>query len=222
MRFQHPDPRAERVVKAIPTRFDPKHHPNDGEVEKENNVRHTCVRERDGDDGGAAGDRPVGRNVEPLAPHHDPPHFAAIKMRHRIDVSRVVNAALKRDRRLLVRDGGDVFSCHDRSINWITGAESTKSSWLSPWPISSIPSKSRSTSEAAPRPRQCARLSVCWSRMERSTTPRGFSISFKSASERIRLTPPMAWHFRTPAPNWSIKLFSASAAAFREFLGPRK
>ncbi len=112
MRFQHSDARAEGVVKAITPRFDPEHHPNDGEVEKENNVRHASVGKRDGDDGGAAGDGPVRCNIEPLPPDHDPPHFAAIKMRHGVDVARIVDAPLERNGRLLGRSWCAVFSCH--------------------------------------------------------------------------------------------------------------
>jgi mannitol/fructose-specific phosphotransferase system IIA component (Ntr-type) len=41
-------------------------------------------------------------------------------MRHRIDVSRIVNAALQRDRRFFVRPGWYLFSCHGYQINWIT------------------------------------------------------------------------------------------------------
>jgi len=102
MRFQHADTRAEGVVKTVASRFDPKQHPDDGEIEKENDVRHLASGKCDGDDGGGAGYRPVGRDVEPLPPDHDPTHFAAIKVRHGVDISRIVNAALEGDRPLLV------------------------------------------------------------------------------------------------------------------------
>src|SRR5439155_12405515 len=103
--------RAEGVVKTVAPRFDPEQHPNDREIEKENDVRHLATGKCDGDDGGATGDRPVGGDVEPLSPDHDAPHLAAIKMRHGIDVARVVNAALERDGRLLIC-GYYVVSCH--------------------------------------------------------------------------------------------------------------
>ena len=111
MRLEHPDSRAKGIVKSIASRFDPEHHPNDGEIEKENDVRHGSVGKRDSDDGGAAGDGPVGGDVEPLSPDHDAPHLAAIKMRHGVDIARIVNAALERDGRLLIC-GYYVVSCH--------------------------------------------------------------------------------------------------------------
>src|SRR5713101_9071764 len=40
MRFEHANARAKRVIKAIAPGFDPKHHPDNREVEKENDVRH--------------------------------------------------------------------------------------------------------------------------------------------------------------------------------------
>ena len=112
MRFQHPDPGAEGIVKAIAPRFDPEHHPDDREIEKENDVRDRRVGESDGDNGSAAGNGPVGGDVESLPPDHDPPHFAAVKMRHRVDVTRIVETPLKRNGRLLVRGWCAVFSCH--------------------------------------------------------------------------------------------------------------
>src|SRR5215471_11531497 len=39
MRFQHPDARAEGIVKTITARFDPEEHPKDRDIEKENDVR---------------------------------------------------------------------------------------------------------------------------------------------------------------------------------------
>jgi hypothetical protein len=119
MRLEHPDAGAERVVKAVAPRFDPKHHPDDGEIEKENDVRHLARGERDRDDGGAARDRPVGGDVEPLPPDHDPPQLAAVKMRHRIDVTRIVQTFLPRDGRLVARFVGKIFCGHGGLINWI-------------------------------------------------------------------------------------------------------
>ena len=121
VRFEHAHARAERVVETVTARLDPEHRPDDGEVKKENDVRHSASGKCDGNDGGAAGNCPVSGNVEPLPPDHDPSHFAAIKMRHRVDVSRIINAALQRDRRLLVRPARYFFSCHGYQINWITG-----------------------------------------------------------------------------------------------------
>ena len=112
MGFQHPDPRAERIVKAVASRLDPEHYPNDREIEKENNVRDPRVGERDRDNGGAAGNRPVGRDIEPLPPNHNPPHFATIKMRHRVDIAGIVEASLERNGRLFVYGWSAVFSCH--------------------------------------------------------------------------------------------------------------
>ena len=68
--------------------FHPEHYPNDGEIEKENDVRNLAISKGNGDDGGAAGDGPVGRDVEALSPDHDAPELAAIEMRHGIDVAR--------------------------------------------------------------------------------------------------------------------------------------
>src|SRR5438067_13707101 len=102
MRFQYLDVCAEGVVKTVASRFDPEHYPNDREIEKENNVRDPRVGERDRDNGGAAGNRPVSRDIEPLPPNHNPPHFTAIKMRHRVYVAGIVEASLERNRRLFV------------------------------------------------------------------------------------------------------------------------
>ena len=99
-------------------------------IEKEDDVRHVARRKRDRDNRRAAGDGPVRRDVEPLPPDHDAPEFAAVKMRHRIDVARVVDAALERDCALSVAFGRSVFVCHSGVVNWITvfAAESTNSS----------------------------------------------------------------------------------------------
>jgi len=120
MRFQHADACAKGIVKAIAPCLDPEHDPNDCEIEKEDDVGHSRVGERDGDDGSAAGNRPIRCHVEPLAPDHDPPHFAAVKMRHRIDVARVVKASLKGDRPLLAPAGCRIFVCHRHGVKWIT------------------------------------------------------------------------------------------------------
>jgi len=122
MRFQHPHPRAECVVKPVTPAFDPEHYPNDGEIEKENDVRDLAIRKGNGDDGGAAGDGPVGRDVEPLPPDHDAPELAAIEMRHGIDVARVVQAALQRNGCFVGGGGSGLFCCHGSSINWITAS----------------------------------------------------------------------------------------------------
>src|SRR6266404_6705548 len=113
MRFQHSDARAERIIKSITSRFDPEHDPDDGEVEKENDVWDSRVRERDCNYRGATGDGPIRRDIEPLPPDHDPAHLAAIKMRHCIDVTGIVDAALERDGRLLGCGRDAVFGCHD-------------------------------------------------------------------------------------------------------------
>jgi PTS system nitrogen regulatory IIA component len=135
VRFEHPNPRAESIVKAITPRLDPKHSPNDGEVEKEDDVRDPGVGEGDRDNGGAAGNGPVRGDIEPLPPDHDPADLAAIKMRHRIDVTRVVQAPLQRDGRFIGRRARNVFSCHGCSINWITAFVEIIQQILSPMAI---------------------------------------------------------------------------------------
>ena len=94
MSLKHPDPRPERVVKSVTPRFNPEHHPHDQQIEKENDMGHVTIGKRDGDDGGAAGDGPVGSNIEPLAPNHDPPELAPIEMGHGIDIARIIKAPL--------------------------------------------------------------------------------------------------------------------------------
>ena len=116
MRFQHADPRAERVVEAVSARLDPKQHDNNSQVEKENDVRHLARGKCDGDNCGGAGDGPVRGHVQPLAPHHDSPHFAPIEMRHRVDVARVVNAPLQGDCPLLFWSHGCVWSRHNFNV----------------------------------------------------------------------------------------------------------
>src|SRR5262245_35826363 len=97
MRLQHADPGAESIIKAVTPSLDPEHHPNDGEIEKENDVRDLAISKGNRDNGGAAGDGPVCRDVEPLPPDHDAPEFAAIEMRHGIDITRIVDAPLQRN-----------------------------------------------------------------------------------------------------------------------------
>src|SRR4029077_6218015 len=122
MRFQHPHPRAECVVKPVTPAFDPEHYPNDGEIEKENDVRDLAISKGNGDDGGAAGDGHVGGAVERLLPYLDGSLFAAIEMRHGIDVARVVQAALQRNGCFVGGGGSGLFCCHGSSINWITAS----------------------------------------------------------------------------------------------------
>ena len=122
MRFQHSHPGTESIVKPITPAFDPEHHPNDREIEKENDVRDVAISKSDGDNGGAAGDGPVRRDIEPLPPDHDAREFAPIKMRHGIDVAGIVNAALQRNGCFVGRGGRGVFCCHSSWINWITAS----------------------------------------------------------------------------------------------------
>src|SRR5204863_9061139 len=122
MGFEHSHPGAEGVVKPVTPAFDPEHYPNDGEIEKENDVRDFAISKGNGDDGGATGDGPVGRNVEPLPPDHDAPELATIEMRHGIDVAGVIKAALQRNRCFVSRGGRGFFCCHGSSINWITAS----------------------------------------------------------------------------------------------------
>src|SRR5207244_12860481 len=91
------------------------------EIKYEAEVRHCARAKCEGGDGSAGGYSRVRRNVEALSPHHDPSHFAAIKMRHRVDVSRIINAALQRHCRLFIRPAWYLFNCHGYRINWITG-----------------------------------------------------------------------------------------------------
>ena len=113
MRFKHADAGAEGVVKTVSARFDPEQHSNDGQVKKENDVRHCARGKSDCNNGGAAGDGPVRRHIQPLPPHHDPPQFAPIKMRHRIDIARVVKAPLQRNCSFLFRRYRCILSRHN-------------------------------------------------------------------------------------------------------------
>src|SRR6185437_15183692 len=90
-----------------------------GEIEKEDQMRHFTIGEGDCDNGRAAGDGPVRGDIESLPPDHDAAELAAIKMRHRVDVARVVKALLPRDGRF-VRRAGIVLSCHACLDNSIT------------------------------------------------------------------------------------------------------
>src|SRR5205823_1508114 len=122
MGFEHPHSGAEGIVKPVAPAFDPEHYPNDSEIEKENDVRDFAISKGNGNDGGTAGDGPVGRNVEPLPPDHDAPELAAIEMRHGIDVAGVIKAALQRNRCFVGRGGRGFFCCHGSPINWITAS----------------------------------------------------------------------------------------------------
>jgi len=119
MGFKHADPGAKRVVETVTPRLDPEHDPDDGEVEKEDDVGDVAVGKSDRDDGGAAGDGPVGRDVEPLPPDHDAGQLAPVKMGHRVDVTRIVKALLPRNR-CFVGGAGIVLSCHECLDNSIT------------------------------------------------------------------------------------------------------
>ena len=130
MRLEHADTRAECVVETVSTGLNPEQHPDDGEIEKENYVWHFPRGKRDCDNGGAAGDRPVRGHVQPLPPHHDPTHFAPIEMRHRIDITWIVNAPLNGNRPFLFWGYSCILSCHDFDVRqagrlpynyWITG-----------------------------------------------------------------------------------------------------
>ena len=112
MGFEHPHPGAESIVKPVTPAFDPEHYPNDGEIEKENDVWDFAIRKGNGDDGGAAGYGPVGRDVEPLPPDHDASELTAIEVRHGIDVTGIIKAALQRNGCFVGRGGRDFFCCH--------------------------------------------------------------------------------------------------------------
>src|SRR5690242_19550368 len=124
MRFQHSDPGPKRVIEAVTPCFNPEQDPKDREIEKENDVRHLAAGKCDSDNGRGAGNSPVRGYVETLSPDHDPSHFAAIEMGHRIDVARIINAVLDRNGCLLGCGRSAIFGCHDYLVNWITEAES--------------------------------------------------------------------------------------------------
>jgi len=120
MGLEHANARAERIIESISSRLDPEHHPDNGEIEKENDVWNVAIGEGDGNDGSAACNGPVGGDVESLSPDHDPPEFATIKMRHGIDVTGIVNAALQRNRCFVGPTRRGLFCCHGSWVNWIT------------------------------------------------------------------------------------------------------
>ena len=130
MRLEHADARPKSIVEPVTPRLDPEHDPDNDQVEEEDEVGHVAVRKSDRDDRGAAGDGPVGRNIESLPPHHDAAQFPTIKVGHGVNVTWVIDAALQRDGRFVIRTLHDIFSCHGRSLNWITAfpGESNKSS----------------------------------------------------------------------------------------------
>ena len=71
--------------------------------------------------------RPVRRDVEPLPPDHDAAEFAAIKVRHRVDVARIVKALCSEMVASSV-SAGNVFSCHeclDDSITYLDASIQT-------------------------------------------------------------------------------------------------
>src|SRR5205823_14458565 len=119
MRLEHADTRPEGVIEAVTARLDPEQHPDDGEIEKENDVRHLAGGKRDRDNGGAAGDGPIGCHVQSLSPDHDPAHLAPIKMPHRDDVTCIVGTALQRHRRLFGLPAWYLFSFYRCHINWV-------------------------------------------------------------------------------------------------------
>ena len=120
MRFEHADAGAKGVVKTVSARLDPEQHGNDGQVEKENDVRHVASGKGDRNNRGAAGDGPVRGHVQPLPPHHDSSQFAPIKMRHGVDIARVVKAPLQGNCPFLFPRYRCILSCHTLLFNWIT------------------------------------------------------------------------------------------------------
>ena len=137
MRFEHANARPEGIIETVSPRLDPEHYPDNREIEKENDVRDIAIGEGDGDDSSTAGDGPIGRDVESLPPNHDPPEFAAIKMRHGIDVTGIVDTALQRDRCFVGRPRRALFCCHGSWVNWITAPPqiANKSRWPLRLPI---------------------------------------------------------------------------------------
>src|SRR5438445_13311496 len=124
MRFEHADTRAERVVKPVSTRHDPKQHGNNRQVKKENDVWHFARGKGDCNNGGAAGDGPVCGHVQPLSPHHVSSQFAAMKMRHRVDIAGIVNAVMQGDCRLLLLSYGCILFCyHSAAPRWARGLQ---------------------------------------------------------------------------------------------------
>src|SRR5947199_496988 len=120
MRLEHTYACPKSVVEPIAPGLDPEHDPDNGQIEKKDDVRHFAIRKRDRNNGGAAGDSPVRGDVQSLSPNHDAAQFSAVKVRHSVDVTGVVDAALKRDGRFVIWTLDDIFSCHSCSLNWIT------------------------------------------------------------------------------------------------------
>ena len=118
--FEHADARAKGVVKTVSARFDPEQHSNDGQVKKENDVGDFAGGKSDCNNGGAAGDGPVRRHIQPLPPYHAPPQLAPVKMRHGVDIARIVKAPLQRNCPFLFRRYRCILSCHSLLFNWIT------------------------------------------------------------------------------------------------------
>jgi hypothetical protein len=116
MRFEHADARAKGVVKTVSARLDPKQHSNDGQVKKENDMRHFAGGKSDCNNGGAAGDGPVRRHIQSLSPYHAPPQLAPIEMRHRVDIARIVNASLQGNCSFLFRRYSCILSRHDFKV----------------------------------------------------------------------------------------------------------
>src|SRR6476620_7200856 len=120
MRFKHADAGTEGVVKTVSARLDPEQHSNDGQVKKENDVRHGARGKSDCNNSRAAGDGPVRRHVQPLPPHHDSPQLAPVKMRHRVDIARVVNTPLQGNCTFLFMSYRCILSRHNLLFYWIT------------------------------------------------------------------------------------------------------
>jgi hypothetical protein len=55
-----------------------------------------------------------------LPPNHDSRQFAPIKMRHRVDIARVVNAPLQGNCPFLFPRYRCILSCHSLLFYWIT------------------------------------------------------------------------------------------------------
>ena len=121
MCFEHPDARAKGIVKAVPAGLNPQQHGDDSEIEEENNMRHFARGERDCDNGSATGNGPICCHIQSLPPNHNATHLAAIEVRHRIDVARIINASLYREGSFFIFCRGCVFGCHSWVFNWITG-----------------------------------------------------------------------------------------------------
>src|SRR5260370_19234940 len=92
MRLEHPDARPEGVIEPVTARLNPEQHPDDGEIEKENDVRHLARGKRDRDNGGTASDSPIGGHIEPLPPDHDAAHLAPIKTRPPLPLNPIAKA----------------------------------------------------------------------------------------------------------------------------------